>query len=110
MQETDIGFRNFLFQDSGIVFEFIAQLFHDVGSTAHRSGAIVTVLGNFLSRPCYYKAGERGDIKRILSVTTGSYNIKCFIITQLYPDTKFQQRIPETLQLLNGNTAHKVDR
>src|SRR6266568_6963946 len=107
MEETKIGRLHFLPQPTCFILKFIAQLLHDIGGSADGRSPIIAMFGYFLSRTRHDKTGQGGDIKGILPITACPYDVDGIMSVEVDPHAKLQKSVPESLQFVDGDTAHK---
>src|SRR5688500_2930866 len=109
MQKTEMRVFQFLVQCRIIFFEFIAKMLHYIGSSTDGSGTIISMLCYFLPRAGHNETRQRGNIERIFTIATGAYNVDHIMTIQISAFSQLQQSIPETLEFINGDTAHQVN-
>ena len=75
VQVGDVTLVHAAFQLVGIIGETDAVLLHDIACPTDGSGTIIAVFGNFVTGSGHHKTGTSGNVERVLSITSRTYDI-----------------------------------
>ena len=75
MQVGDVTLVHAAFQLVGIIGEADAVLLHDIACPTDGSGTIIAVFGNFVTGSGHHKTCTSGNVERVLSITSRTYDI-----------------------------------
>lgn len=106
MEVCHVAGLNGAAQSVGVGSEPHAVLFHYVAGSAHRSGAIIAVLGYGVACSCHHEAGASGDIEGVLAVSSCPHDVDGAVVGEIDGDACFKQCLAEAGKFVYFDAPH----